>query len=81
MRQSTINRGDEMRKIILISMALTLFACAPTQYHDYRDYPEENVSHEMKFSDDPLLDSTYRARYLEMLRRCGSGKDECRKGR
>jgi hypothetical protein len=70
-----------MRKIILISMALALFACAPTRYHDYRDYPEENVSQEMKFSDDPLLDSVYRSQYLEMLRRCGSGDDMCRKSK
>ena len=59
-----------MRKIIFILMALTLFTCAPTQYYDYRDYPDESVSQEMKFYDDPLLDSVYRARYLDCLKNC-----------
>lgn len=72
-----------MRKIILLLLCLSFLACgAPQLYHDYRDYEKPTVEEEpMRFSSDPLLDSVYRARYLEMLRRCGSGDDMCRKSK
>jgi hypothetical protein len=71
-----------MKKLVLIVLAITvLVGCgAPSQYHDYRDTQYQQQEEPLKFSNDPILDSVYRDRYLESLRRCGSGRDRCRKG-
>lgn len=66
-----------MKKLILILMALAMFACAPINEYE-RPTQTEIEQEPLRFSNDPLLDSVYRAQYLEMLRRCGSGKDRCR---
>ena len=69
-----------MKKICLVLLALTIMGCGAPQkqvwedYHSSRDVdPKDSytVSAEPRFSDDPLLDSVYRARYLECLERCG----------
>lgn len=72
-----------MKWILVLIVCLFLLGCGPPsqKYHDWRDIPAQEVREEpTKFSQDPLLDSIYRANFVEMLRRCGSGKDECRKG-
>jgi hypothetical protein len=69
-----------MRILFIILAVSILVGCgAPSQYHDYRDTEYQQEEPAMKFSNDPLLDSIYRDRYLETLRRCGEGKDKCRK--
>jgi hypothetical protein len=68
-----------MKKLALILLAAILFGCGPPKYHDYRDYEYQQQEEPLKFSDDPILDGYYRSQYLEMLRRCGSGDDKCRK--
>jgi hypothetical protein len=71
-----------MRAFVLVFLMAVLASCgAPQRFHDYRDFEKSEVREEpLQFSSDPLLDSVYRAQYLEMLRRCGSGRDRCRKG-
>jgi hypothetical protein len=71
----------ELKVIFTILVLCFLMGCgAPHRYGDYRDFQDETVTEEpLRFSSDPILDSTYRDRYLEMLRRCGSGDDRCRK--
>ncbi len=65
-----------MKKLVLMVSAIAiLVGCGAPAYYE-REEPKEDA---LVFSQDPLLDSVYRAQYLEMLRRCGSGKDECRK--
>ena len=61
-------------RIILLLIGILVGCGAPAQYYQEKEHQEE-----MRFSDDPILDGYYRAQYLEMLRRCGSGDDECRK--
>lgn len=75
----------DMKTVIRIILLLAVFAissCGPPsqQFRDYRDSAQEVQEEPLKFSQDPLLNSIYEARYLEMLRRCGNGKDQCRKG-
>jgi len=71
--------GVKMKKICLVLIALTVIGCVTGQkewredHHgfssgDTRD--SYTFSAEPKFSDDPLLDSIYRARYLRCLERC-----------
>lgn len=69
-----------MKWIFVLTVCLFLLGCGSPLYHDIRDTQEPQVQEEpMKFSNDPILDGKYRAEYLEMLRRCGSGDDMCRK--
>ena len=63
----------------LVVLMLTIMGCGAPQkqvWEDYQSFPDAErkdsytVSVEPRFSDDPLLDSVYRARYLECLERC-----------
>lgn len=71
-----------MRAILAMLALFFVVGCgAPGErYHDIRDYPAQEVQEEpLKFSNDPILQGVYRDRYLESLRRCGEGRDRCRK--
>jgi hypothetical protein len=68
-----------MKKAYLVVLMLTIMGCGAPQKQVWDDYqsfsdsePKDShtVSAEPRFSDDPLLDSVYRARYLECLERC-----------
>ena len=68
-----------MKKVYLVLFVLTIMGCGAPQKQVWEDYkgfsnPEPRdsytVSAEPRFSDDPLLDSVYRARYLDCLERC-----------
>jgi DNA-binding MltR family transcriptional regulator len=68
-----------MKKIYLFLIALTIVGCGAPQKHVWKDDQSfSNAKHkdshtgamEPRFSDDPLLDSVYRARYLECLEKC-----------
>jgi hypothetical protein len=72
-------KGRTMKKICLVLLILTIMGCGAPQkqvWKDYQSFPDTEpkeyytVSAEPRFSDDPLLDSVYRARYLECLERC-----------
>ena len=53
-----------MKKIIII-FCLAFLGCVPPKY-EKKEIPEEPL----KFSNDPLLDSIYRDRYLDCLEKC-----------
>ena len=68
-----------MRKVYLVLLVLTIMGCSAPQkqvWEDSQSFTEaelkdsNTVSVGPRFSDDPLLDSVYRARYLECLERC-----------
>ena len=72
-------KGRTMKKVYLVLLILTIMGCGAPQkqvWEDYHSSPDADprdsytVSVEPRFSDDPLLDSVYRARYLECLERC-----------
>jgi hypothetical protein len=71
--------GVKMKKIYLVLLTLTIIGCGAPQkqvWEDHYDFSSGNtrdsytVSAEPKFSDDPLLDSIYRDRYLKCLEKC-----------
>jgi hypothetical protein len=68
-----------IKKAYLLLLALTIVGCGAPQKQVWEDYQSlsdaehkdsHTVSAEPRFSDDPLLDSVYRARYLECLEKC-----------
>ena len=72
-------KGRAMKKVYLVLIILSIMGCGASQKQVWRDsqsFPDaelkdsKTVSVETRFSDDPLLDSVYRARYLECLERC-----------
>lgn len=65
-----------MRILFIILVVGILAGCgAPAQYHDYRDHEYSQPQEEpLRFSNDSLLDSVYRARYLECLKNCADGE-------
>jgi hypothetical protein len=72
-------KGRTMKKVCLVLLALTIMGCGAPQkqvWEDSQGFPDANpkdsytVYAEPRFSDDPLLDSVYRARYLECLEKC-----------
>ena len=72
-------KGRTIKKVFPALLALTIMGCGAPQKQVWEDYhcsPDADrkdsytVSAEPRFSDDPLLDSVYRARYLECLERC-----------
>ena len=76
-----LNKSEEfkMKKIYLVLLTLTIMGCGAPQKQvrdEHYDFSSGNtrdsytVSAEPKFSDDPLLDSIYRDRYLKCLERC-----------
>jgi hypothetical protein len=75
-----LNKSEEvkMKKICLVLLTLTIIGCGAPQKvwkdgHDFSSNDRRNsyrVSAEPKFSDDPLLDSIYRDRYLKCLEKC-----------
>ena len=76
-----LNKFEEvkMKKIYLVLLTLTIIGCGAPQkelWEDQQRFSSKNtgasynVSAEPKFSDDPLLDSIYRDRYLKCLEKC-----------
>ena len=68
-----------MKKICLVLIALSVIGCATSQkdiWEEHHGFSSGNtrdsytVSAEPRFSDDPLLDSIYRDRYLKCLEKC-----------
>ncbi len=81
MRQLTIKRGDEMKKIFFILMAITFMGCTHTSSYEPIDYqPSETEMKQpedpLKFSNDPLLKSVYRDRYLKSLKNLSEEDDD-----
>jgi hypothetical protein len=66
MKQLTIKRGDEMRKIILLVLALSLLGFSTSPH----DVPEWEPTYKGRFSDDPLIDSVREAQYWDSIRKC-----------
>jgi hypothetical protein len=77
----SLNRSEEvrMKKICLVLLTLAIIGCGAPQkqvWEDHYDFSSNDtresytVSAEPRFSDDPLLDSIYRYRYLKCLERC-----------
>ena len=76
-----LNKSEEvkMKKIYLVLLPLTIIGCGAPQKQVWEDQhrfssgdirDSYTVSAEPKFSDDPLLDSIYRDRYLKCLEKC-----------
>jgi hypothetical protein len=72
-------QGVKMKRICVVLITLSVIGCGTTQreiWEDNHDFSSGDtrdsytVSAEPKFSDDPLLDSVYRDRYLKCLKKC-----------
>jgi len=72
-------QGVKMKEFCLVLITLSVIGCGTTQkeiyggHHGFSSGDTRDsyiVSAEPKFSDDPLLDSVYRDRYLRCLEKC-----------
>jgi hypothetical protein len=76
-----LNKSEEfkIKKVCLVLLALTIIGCGTAQKQAWEDFSgftdtkskdSYTVSAEPRFSDDPLLDSVYRDRYLKCFEKC-----------
>ena len=66
-RHRQFKGGGVMKKLIFILIILAM-GCAPINKYEKHDTETKIEQEPLKFSNDPLLDSIYRDRYLKSLK-------------